>query len=83
MRKPQQIYFNHGLIKFSSKNKIIYYTVWLWNPDGTTQFKFETGKYDGNPEAIIKRTQPPNLDLENVVQKLKSPLQSSLKVLQK
>jgi len=56
-RTPRPVYFDHGVVEFFVRNKIVNYRTVIWNKNGTSQFILETGLYNNNSDEIVKKAQ--------------------------
>ncbi len=52
VRNPRPKYFDGGVVEFFVKDGVVYYRTLIWTKDGSTQFEFETGKYDESVTSL-------------------------------
>ena len=53
-RTPRPHYFEHGVIEFFVKAKVVWYRILLWNKEGTHLSVMETGNYINNKDKLVK-----------------------------
>ena len=45
-RTPRPHYFEHGVVEFFVRDRVVHYKTSVWIEGGTLQFEFEQGKYN-------------------------------------
>ncbi len=53
-RTPRPVYFDHGVVEFFVRNKVVHYRTIKWNEDGLLQFPLATGIYHGDSDQLVK-----------------------------